>query len=127
MNQWPKTTSSHVSFGWDQIPAGYTSDWCKRRNPLLLVYVLDNKGDDSRGSKVLFLPGALVIYNGHFVHWACGLIKEMDGSGACVEPQSYIRSPSEDILLSINLARASVHLFVHGDMSNHCHGGGDHV
>ena len=89
--------------------------------------MLDNKGDDSRGSKVLFLPGALVIYNGHFVHCACGLIKEMDGSGACVEPRSYIRSPSEDILLSINLARASVHLFVYGDMSAHHHGGGDHV
>lgn len=89
--------------------------------------MLGNKGNDSRGSKVLFLPGALVTYNGHFVHCACGLIKEMDGSEACVEPQSYIRSPSEDILLFVSLARASVHLSVHGDMSAHHHGDGDHV
>lgn len=51
----------------------------------------------------------------------------MDGSEACVEPQSYIRSPSEDILLFVSLARASVHLSVQGDMSAHHHGDGDHV
>lgn len=89
--------------------------------------MLGNKGDNSRASEVLFLPGTLVVSNRHFVYCACGLIKEMDVSAACVEPQSDIQSLSEDILLLISLARVSVRLFVHGDTSVHHYNGGDHV
>ena len=76
---------------------------------------------------MLFLPGTLVIYNRHFVHCDCGLIKEMDGSAACVEPQSDTQSPSEDIILLMGLARVSVRLFVNVMVSVHHHNGGAHV
>lgn len=45
-----------------------------------------------------------------------GLIKE-NGSGACVEPEI----STKELLLISSLARASVNLFVQGDMSAHHH------
>lgn len=79
-----------------------------------------------RGSGVLFLPGALVIYNRCFVHCSCGFIKE-NGSEACMEPASYIESSNEEILLLISLAGDSVYLFVERNMSTHHHEDGDHM